>query len=273
MNKWIWLRQYGVYLLQLYWERRSYRTALVLSTVSGVVGMAQFALMGVFLREGNTFPGIEQYGGDVVSYLLSGTIFTGFVAISLHSFSSTVQEEQMAGTLEAVADSPAGILRVMIFSAVTGFIGTVVGSILMMGLFSFLLGFDLNINVGAVIISLVLTLLALGGFGMAGCGVVLVTKKGDPITWTVLTAMTLLSGVLYPITVLPQWLQTVSHFLPTTTALDLVRSSLLNSASVTGTLSASLPLVGWAALSVPLGAALLRWGLLTSRRRGSLGQY
>lgn len=273
MNRSLWIRQYGVYLLQLYWERRSYRTALVLSGISGVVGMAQFALMGLFLREGNTFPGIEQYGGDVIAYLLSGTIFTGFVGISLHSFSSTVQEEQMAGTLEAVADSPAGITRVMAFSAVTGFIGTVAGSILMMGLFSLLLDFDLNVDIGSVAVSLFLTLLALGGFGMAGCGVVLVTKKGDPITWTVLTAMTLLSGVLYPITVLPQWLQTVSRFLPTTTALDLLRSSLLTSASVTGTLAAALPLLGWALVSVPMGALLLRWGLLTARRRGSLGQY
>ncbi|WP_067892870.1 ABC transporter permease [Nocardia vaccinii] len=273
MDRHNWFRQYGVYLLRLYWERRTYRTAMVLGGVTSVVGLAQFAFMGTFLQRGNTFPEITRYGGNIVSYFLSGTVFTGFVAVALHGFSRYVQEEQMTGTLESVADSPPGITRMMIFSAFTGCAATAIGSFAMMGLFEVLLGFHLDVNVGGVIVSLLLTLIALGGFGMAGCGTVLVTKRGDPVTWFVVTTMTLLSGVLYPVDALPGWMRAVAHFLPTTTALDLLRAALLGGASIRSVLAAALPLTLWACLSVPAGALLLRWGLHTSRRRGSLGQY
>ena len=40
----------------------SYRTALILSILSGLLGIVQFGLMAKFMSQGNVFPLIEQYG-------------------------------------------------------------------------------------------------------------------------------------------------------------------------------------------------------------------
>lgn len=93
------------------------------------------------------------------------------------------------------------------------------------------------------------------------------------MTWLIVTLTTLLSGVLYPVRILPPWLQSVSHALPTSVALDLLRRALLTSADLGQVLASSLPLLAWGCVSVPLGFLLLRAGLLLSRRRGTLGQY
>ncbi|WP_299573181.1 ABC transporter permease [uncultured Williamsia sp.] len=254
-------------------ERRTYRTAVLLGVVSSLVALGQFAFLGVFLRDGGTLPGMQEYGGSVAAFLISGTAFSGFVMVSLHGLTQSIQAEQVAGTLEAVAGSAVGLLRVMMFGAVTAMIGTFAGSALMLVFFSAVLGFPLSVDPLSLGFALTATVVCLGGFGMAGCGIVLVTKKGDPVSWLVFTTMTLLSGILYPTSVLPGWLQEVAHLLPTTVALDLVRRSLLAGATLSGTAGGSTVLLAWTAVSVPVGAAVLVWGLRATRLRGSLAQF
>ncbi|EST18966.1 hypothetical protein [Streptomyces roseochromogenus] len=55
---------------------------------------------------------------------MSGSVFTGFVAVSLGDFSNHLQTEQWTGTLESVVVMPVPLTRVMLFSGVGGLIGT-----------------------------------------------------------------------------------------------------------------------------------------------------
>ena len=83
----------------------------------------------------------------------------------------------------------------------------------------------------------------------------------------------LLSGVVYPVTVLPGWLQIGSWFLPHTYALDGLRLALLQGASwsqITPQLVA-LVLFGTGILSV--GSLLFKYAVYRARLDGSLGQY
>lgn len=267
------LDQLQMYILHVFWEQRTYRTAVVLGGITTAISLLQFALLGVFIQQGNSFPGIADYGGNVLGFLISGSIFTGFVTICLSGFSGYIKSEQQAGTLESVASHPTPLTRTMWFSAIIGLIGTVAGSTLMIVLFSFVFDIPFSINLPGLVLVLLALVAALGGFGLAGCGVLLVTKKGDPITWVFVTATTLLSGVMYPVSILPGWVQAISNALPTTSALHGLRMSVLQEAGI----SSIAPTVGvlamWAAASIPLGIIVFRMGLRRSRSEGTMAEH
>lgn len=267
------LRQWTAYVLRTYREQVSYKMALVLGMVTTAVSLLQFVFMGEFIKSGNTFPGIEMYGGDILAYLISGSVFTGFVTVCISSFSSYLTSEQRIGTLESVASSPTSLTKTMGFAAVTGLFGTILGSALMMGVFSLGFGIPFNVNMLGTVVILVALVLALFGFGLAGCGILLVTKKGDPVTWTFTTATTLLSGVMFPVAALPAWMQALSPLIPTTVALEGVRRAMLTSASPEELAPIMGQLALWAAIALPIGFLVFRRGLEKARRFGTLSDY
>lgn len=267
------VRQFGVHVLQIYWERRSYRTAIALGTVTSLISFVQFLLMGKFLQDGNTFAGIQGYGGNIISFLMSGSVFTGFVAVSLGAFSNHLQTEQRTGTLESVVMMPVPLTRVMLYSGVVGLLGTSLGSVVMFGVFGAIFDIPISVNLFATIAVLALLVVTLGSFGLAGCGVLLITKRGDPVRWGITTLTTLLSGVMYPISILPGWLQSVAWALPTTQALDGIRKSLLVDADLAQVAPSLLHMAIWSAVMLPIGLVTFRTGMSRARKAGSIGEY
>lgn len=267
------LEQWAAYVKRTYREQVTYRMALVLAMVTTAVSLLQFIFMGEFIKSGNTFPGIEAYGGDILAYLVSGSIFTGFVTVCIASFSSYLTSEQRIGTLESVASSPTSLTKTMGFAAVTGLFGTIVGSAVMMMVFGVGFGIPFNVNMLGTVAILVTLVLALFGFGLAGCGILLVTKKGDPVTWTFTTVTTLFSGVMFPVASLPHWMQSVSPLIPTTVALDGVRRAMLTQAGPEQLLPLMGQLLLWAACALPIGFVMFRRGLTKARRYGTLSDY
>ena len=104
-----------LYLRREFLELITYRLALTLGIVSAAVGIIQFAFLAIFLQQGNSFPSLENYGGNVMAFLVSGALFTGFMSSALSSFSQLITSEQRTGTLEAVLTTPFSIGRVIAY--------------------------------------------------------------------------------------------------------------------------------------------------------------
>jgi ABC-2 type transport system permease protein len=262
-----------LFMLKNLWTSLSYKLAFALGVMSAVIGLLQFALLGIFLQQGNSFPAIAQYGGNILAFLITGTVFTSFVGVALSSFSSFVQSEQKMGALEHLLVSRTPLVHLMVYAGGSSFLGTVVSASVILTILVLLFGVPLDVNLRGVVASLALLIFALLGMGLASAGILLVSKRGDPITWTFTTITGLISGVLYPVSILPAWLQTVSWTLPTTQALHALRLSLTAAAGpheLTAPLGA---LFVWGVISLPLGVLVLRWGLVKARRQGSLGEF
>jgi ABC-2 type transport system permease protein len=110
----------------------------------------------------------------------------------------------------------------------------------------------------------------MGGIGIWAGAVVLVLKRGDTIVSTAIFAMGILGGAMFPISVLPGWVQPLSHLMPTRFAFHGLRTAIFlghawgsDAARLLLFDIVSLPIAVWA-----FGYAL-HWG----KRMGSLAQY
>jgi len=83
----------------------------------------------------------------------------------------------------------------------------------------------------------------------------------------------LLSGVLYPVTVLPDWLKPLSAILPITHGLEAIRQILLNGAGIIAIRSELLILAILSVISLATGLLSIYYGLKTAKNEGSLLHY
>ncbi len=251
----------------------SYKTALALGIVGSFVGLLQFTFMGKFLNDGNSFPALSQYGGNLLAYLIIGTAFSGFLGVSLSSFSSTIRSEQQMGTLEFLLLSNTRLELILLYSGLMNFVQAFLNVALLLTVVILVFGIPMDINLPAALAAIVLTVTSLSGIGLMSAGVIIVTKVGDPISWAFTALTTLFSGVLFPVEYLPAYLKPISMLLPTTYALDALRLALIKNAS-TGTIAPQLAILGVISLvTLPLGLLAVRAGFNQSRRTGSLAQY
>jgi ABC-2 type transport system permease protein len=251
----------------------SYKTALFLGILGGFVGILQFTFMSKFISEGNSFPGIQQYGGNIIAYFIIGSAFTAFLGVSLNSFQGAIRSEQQMGTLEHLLMSNTKLELLLVYSGVWNFLYTLLNVSILLVIIVFIFGVPLSINFMASIVTLILTILGLSGIGLMSAGVIMVTKVGDPITWVFTTLTGLLSGILFPIKYLPIYLQVISYILPPTYALHALRMSLIQNASFVEILPQIMVLLLTAMFTLPLGFYIFHWGFNKARKTGTLAEY
>ncbi len=219
-------------------------------------------------------PELEQYGGDYFSFVVIGLAFSGYMGLSLYSFADSIRESQVMGTLEIMLLSPTRLSAILLSSSLWPYVLTTIRVV-----FYFLLGaviFGLSLSQANFLTALVVLLLSItsfSGIGILSAAIVLVVKKGDPVAWALNGVSTLLAGVYYPITVLPDWLEPISRFLPLTYALDGMRMAMLKEASLYDVRFDILALLGFTLVLTPLSLLVFRKALKRAKIEGSLIQY
>ena len=138
------------------------------------------------------------------------------------------------------------------------------------GTYIFGLRINPRANIQLATIFIVLGVLACSGIGLVSASMYwfLGTYRGvEPIRWFVTLIAPLVSGIYYPIDVLPPELRAISYFLPHTYTVRGVREALLYGSSISKVMSDLLALLLFTAL-VPVGVVLVRKSLSVARKRG-----
>ena len=135
-------------------------------------------------------------------------------------------------------------------------------------------GLDLGqANLLPAILTILLAVASFLPFGIISASFVLVFKRGDPITFAVGTLSSLLGGMFYPTTVLPEFLEKVSYFLPITHALRAMRLALLRGASQGEIMPDLVFLAVFSGLAIPVSVGIFKLALRQAMRRGTLTHY
>jgi ABC-2 type transport system permease protein len=251
----------------------SYRIALILQILSMFITTASFYFLAKLVGFQENNPYLAQYGGDYMVFLIIGIVFQSFVTVSQSSFSQSIRNEQYMGTLESLLLSKTPLHKILTYSSLWTFLFTAINTAVILAIAIVLFKVELNANYLASIVILVLSIISLAGIGMISAGIIMVTKQGDPVSWFVSIISAFLSGVYYPIEVLPKFLKSLALVLPNTHALIALRQALINNYSIWQVKDQVMILFVFSLITVPLGIVAFRKGFDRARREGSLSYY
>jgi ABC-2 type transport system permease protein len=211
---------------------------------------------------------------DYFSFVLIGIAVSNYLTTALTVFSQAIRDEQLSGTLEAMAVTPASLFEIIIYSSIGKFIGTTleVASYLAAGIIIFGMRLAYTQLAGAGII-VILTILCCSALGILSASFIMVFKRGDPIHWFIGSAFQLLGGVFFPLSVLPAWLQDISRFIPLTYSLHGLRGALLEGLAMGQMLPDIKALLLFCIVLLPVSLVAFSYAIRRTKIDGSLGHY
>lgn len=220
---------------------------------------------------GQTIP--QEAINGFILYLMVGTLVWHYLSMVFDIVSESIQWERWEGTIEYTFMAPVSRVTHLLGQSVFAILyGALHAALILAVLVAF---FDVNLeqaNIPAMALVLALGSLGFVGLGLTAAVLPLIwPEKGMQMTNIIKATVLLVSGVYYPITVLPGWLQPVAALSPATYMLEGMRQALLKGADV-GTLwgSALLPLCLTAIISIPLGLFIFMRAEAYAKRTGIL---
>src|SRR5260221_1039842 len=222
-----------------------------------------------------TIPGLhftKQQLDQFTMYLVIGTAIWSFVSVVFDNVTETVTIERWEGTIEYTFMAPVSRLTHMLgtcaFAIVHGLILTVV-QLLVVSLFFHL---DIShVDWGASAVIMLIGSVSFIGLGTMGAVLpLLYTERGAQMTYIIRAVMLLVSGVYYPISVLPNWMQPLSYLSPATYVLDGLRQTIQEGKGIVPLWGDIWPLIICGVVSLPLGLAIFNAGERFAKRTGRL---
>jgi ABC-2 type transport system permease protein len=251
----------------------SYRMAFAIRVAGfGLAAGSLFFLSRFVAAAAN--PHLASYGSNYLGFVVIGLLATEFQQVGVSGLAQRIRASQIMGTLEAEVATPAHPWMVLGAPPIYEFGAAALRSAVYLLGARWLLGLDLSrANWWTVAVSFPLILAAFSGLGLLAAGSTMLVRRMNPVAMIIGSLSVFLSGVFYPVSVLPHWLRLVGTALPLTHALAALRGALLlgvGPAAVRGPLVA---LLLFAAILAPAGAATFAYALRRARVDGSLSHY
>ena len=190
-------------------------------------------------------------------YLLAGALLWSYLSLIFMEVAYAIGIERWEGTIEYTFMAPVRrtthLMGVWCATVIYGLIRTVLVIAVIVPLFHI----DLHgVNGWSVLVILLVATLPLAAIGiMVAIMPLLAPEKGEQMSITIQGVFLLVSGVYYPVAVLPQPLHALGLVSPLTYMLDGIRDALLRGRSV----GEMLPLLGLLALSGVLLIPFALW--------------
>jgi ABC-2 type transport system permease protein len=269
----LYLKKPFVFLHKDFINESSYKFAFVTQFLGMFLSILSLYFLSKLVGD-SALPHLKHYGGDYLSFLLIGLALISYVQVSLRSFSTCIRSAQTLGTLEAMLVTQTSIPTIILSSSLYSFVisSLRIVAYLLLGILFF--GLDIHdVNYSGAILILILTIFCSSSIGILSASFIMVFKKGDPLNWIFSSLSWLLSGVYYPVTILPEWLQSFSYYIPITHSLEGMRLALLQGYSFEKLLPSIIPLIIFSAVMIPISLWVFKYAVKVAKVNGSLTQY
>jgi ABC-2 type transport system permease protein len=249
---------------------RTYRTVFVLEAVEALFGVAMFFYVARFVDSPQLQQALPQSGG-YFAFSLIGFVFLDYLSAAMNTFENSLVEARDSGTLEHLLVTQTPLPIILAGSAIYPFVATTLRIAIYLAWGAAVFGFPLrDANWAAVVAVLIATLLAFSGLGILSASYLLLFKRGNPAKWFLLGVSSVVGGMLFPVSVLPDWLQFVARLNPVTYALDAMRAALLGGAGLQAVGRPLLVLCVFAVVLLPLSMGVFAWSLRRTKATGTL---
>lgn len=249
---------------------RGYRGALVLETLEALFGVATFYYLSRFVQT----PELERAlpgGGSYFSFALVGFAFFDYLSVSLGAFDSSIEEARQNRTLEALLVTQTPLPVILAGSILYPFAALALRTCVYLAWGALLFGFaPAAANWSGALLILLASILAFAGLGILSASYSILFKRGNPAKWVVLGVSGLVSGMMYPVTVLPHPLQVLARLTPVTYSLEGMRAALLAGAGWSQLGPSIVTLLVFAVILLPLSFTTFAWALRRTKITGTL---
>jgi ABC-2 type transport system permease protein len=227
------------YLTRRYW---GWELAFLVYSVAGALSISLI--------------GADQGDPTLVLNLMVGAIMWNYLSVVFSWIAETIAIERWEGTLEYTFMAPirrwSQLVGQVAYAMVYGLLHTTV-------IFVVLILFFPQIDLSQANAATAVTFMLLGSFSFVGIGMLaailplLYIERGAQMTFVLQSCLLLVSGVYYPVDILPQWMQVLSRLSPATYVLDGVRKGVVDGTPVSALLYDVWPLIVMGAFLIPFG--------------------
>ncbi len=205
-------------------------------------------------------------------YLIVGTLVWHYLSNIFILTSEVIAWERWEGTIEYTLMAPVKRWVHLIgqtgYSLIYSLITTLVIGVITALFFELDLSRANLLGAAAVILAGSLSLISIGI--VASILPLLYPERGAQMTNVVQASFLLISGVYYPVTVLPQWMQTLAIFSPVTYVLEGTRAAVLDGSALPDLMTYILPLLALGLVMLPLGIRAFKMAENYAKRSGKL---
>jgi len=226
----------------------------------------------VFIAKGIEATGGELDVNEVMTSLLIGAVIWAYLGVLFEFLMETVAWERWEGTIEYTFMAP--LSRAMHLAG-QGIFAIAYGLLRAVFLFTVCaLFFDLSMpdaNFLAAFVVLVVSSVSFLGIGVMTSVLPLISpEKGTQLGFVAQGTLLVVSGIYYPVDVLPQWMQWIATISPATYALEGAREAILEGAGMSEMWDEIVPLLVIGAVTIPLGLWVFHRGELYAKKHGKL---
>ena len=254
---------YGVVERNLYLTKRYFLwdLAFLLWTIANTLTI-------VFISRGVDLAPAAR--NELATKLLVGGVIWAFLGIIFEIVTETVAWERWEGTIEytfmAPVSRPVHLIGMGVYAVLYGLVRA---AAIFVAVVAFI-GIHLpHANYGAAVALLAIASISFIGVGMMTAVLPLISpEKGTQLGFVAQGLMLVVSGVYYPVSVLPSWMQWIAKISPATYALRGNRDQILQGAGLRW--ADVWPLLVIGVLSIPIGLLVFRAGERYAKQHGKL---
>lgn len=234
---------------------------LINAFIIGYIGISSGA-RPEFIPEGQSF----------AAYLLVGAVMWSYLSVIFYIVADTISMERWEGTLEYTFMAPIHRLTHLTGVVAVGLLYTLIRSVLMIAVLWPAFGLNLaEANWLSAALALIAASFAMTGFSLCAAVMPMLSpEKGSQANHILSAILLLASGVYYPVSALPDWMEPFALVNPVYWSLEALRMALLEGAGPV----AMLKVLGILLLSgvayVPLGFIAFRAAERFAKRTGLL---
>jgi ABC-2 type transport system permease protein len=210
-----------------------------------------------------------------LTFSVIGTAFFGFIGSAVFGSGGALRGEQEHGTLELVYLTPANKLVWMSAKTLSNMHTSVIQAAVLIILGQVLFGLTLSPNPDLLLalVALLLTVLGHMSFGFLYAGLVMFVRNADAVGEALWPLMLFLSGITFPVEILPGPVRFVAELLPLTHGLRIFRGATMLGWTFGDAWVEILVLSVITVVMLPLGYIVLRRIEKKARQRGTLSTY
>lgn len=208
------------------------------------------------------------------SFVVVGLVIMEFMFATLTALPARVRQELVAGTFERFVVSPfgpsAGVVSMAVFPLFMAF----TTGVLTLGFATVVFGMPIRWETASLALPIALVgCLSFVSVALLATASVILFKEAQAGVGVLTTAISFLGGFVFPVALLPAWIQWTSDVQPFTPTVELLRNVLVGT-PIEGSPWTGLAKIGVAALVLlPLSTWALGLAIRQSQRRGTIIEY